>query len=182
MLDAASNGLPLSDNPRMGTTGGSAHVLPSGEQLLALERQARTQGTDLTQADLVGCWWFHQVWPKGSGTANALTSGLLRSLGARLELSTGQDGVALEISNAINLGALLLRFDGAARLIGRRPLLQFSFSRLEFSLAGRTLLRQTLPPIAPKRLPFFALIKRDASGWLAARGRGGGLALWQLRP
>jgi len=32
----------------------------------------------------------------------------------------------------------------------------------------------------PKRMPFFALIARDPSGWLAARGRGGGLALWDL--
>jgi hypothetical protein len=31
-------------------------------------------------------------------------------------------------------------------------------------------------------MPFFALIaaERTGEGWLAARGRGGGLALWRL--
>jgi hypothetical protein len=30
-------------------------------------------------------------------------------------------------------------------------------------------------------MPFFALIARNSNGWLAARGRGGGLALWILK-
>jgi hypothetical protein len=61
-----------------------------------------------------------------------------------------------------------------------RPLLVFRFELLELQLAGRTLLRRPLPAPEPQRLPFFALIARDSSGWLAARGRGGGLALWRL--
>ena len=156
-------------------------MLPSGDQLLALERQVRSAGSGLQQADLIGCWQLHQVWGKGSTAANGLSSTLLRSLGARLELSALQDSQELRIGNAVNLGALQLRFEGEAQLIGRRPLLQFSINRIELSLAGRVLLQRTLPPVAPKRLPFFALIGRGASGWLAARGRGGGLALWQLR-
>ena len=37
----------------------------------------------------------------------------------------------------------------------------------------------------PRRRPFFALIARSGAadnGWLLARGRGGGLALWVLDP
>jgi hypothetical protein len=56
----------------------------------------------------------------------------------------------------------------------------FRFEVLELQLAGRTLLRRPLPAPEARRLPFFALIARDSSGWLAARGRGGGLALWRL--
>jgi hypothetical protein len=33
--------------------------------------------------------------------------------------------------------------------------------------------------MSTRLMPFFALIARDSNGWLAARGRGGGLALWQ---
>jgi hypothetical protein len=80
----------------------------------------------------------------------------------------------------VNLGPLELRFRGTGRLVGRRPLLQFSFQELQLSLGGLVLLRRTLPELPPQRLPFFALIARDPSGWLAARGRGGGLALWRL--
>ena len=181
MLGAAWNREPFGHNPRMGTTQRAPHVLLTADALHALEHQARIEGTGLNHRDLVGCWQLDQVWAKGNSSANALSSSLLRSLGAQLELSTAQDSAELTISNAVNLGALQLRFVGDARLIGRRPLLQFRFSSLELNLAGRTLLRRPLPPMPPKRLPFFALIKRDSSGWLAARGRGGGLALWQLR-
>ena len=87
---------------------------------------------------------------------------------------------ALALSNAVTLGPLELRFSGVGRLVGSRPLLQFSFQELQLSLGGRVVLRRVLPEPAPQRLPFFALIARDPSGWLAARGRGGGLALWRL--
>lgn len=155
-------------------------MLPEGFQLLTLEALARRQGTGLSGIDLLGCWQLQQVWAKGNSSASALSSALLRSLGARLELSTSDAPDQLSISNAINLGALQLRFSGQARLIGKRPLLQFSFNNLSLSIAGHCLLQRSLPSVPSSRLPFFALICRDPTGWLAARGRGGGLALWQL--
>ena len=182
MLKAASGCNPLSHNPRMGTTARPASVMPSGSQLLSLESLARQQGTGLDATDLVGCWMLHQVWSKGNAAANGLSSALLRSLGARLVLAPSEVDGHLLIGNAINLGALQLRFSGQGRLIGKRPLLQFSFDSLMLSIGGQTLLQQSLPPVSARRLPFFALICRDDAGWLAARGRGGGLALWQLEP
>ncbi|MFN9646249.1 MAG: hypothetical protein ACK6BG_14280, partial [Cyanobacteriota bacterium] len=75
-----------------------------------------------------------------------------------------------------------LCFHGAAELRGRRPLLVFQFQTLQLSLAGHPLLTLSLSPPPPGREPFFALIASQsadgASRWLAARGRGGGLALW----
>ncbi|MFZ0407452.1 MAG: hypothetical protein WAM11_04990 [Cyanobium sp.] len=154
--------------------------LPSGEQLLALERRVRRGGTGLACADLAGCWQLDQVWPKGSARPASFSGQLLRGLGARLEIAAS--GESLQLSNAVNLGALELRFRGPGRLVGSRPLLQFSFETLELLLAGRVLLRRALPGPAPRRQPFFALIARDPAGWLAARGRGGGLALWRRQP
>jgi hypothetical protein len=60
-------------------------------------------------------------------------------------------------------------------------LLQFQFELLTLSLAGRILVERHLPPPAPGKMPFFALLGRSPDAWLAARGRGGGLALWRLR-
>lgn len=104
----------------------------------------------------------------------------------------GADGAAaaelapLEIINSVRLGTLELRFCGEARLQGRRPLLLFRFLRLQLRLGGQALLDRPLPADAPfssrpvAGLPFFALIAADPEGsWLAARGKGGGLALWQ---
>ena len=94
----------------------------------------------------------------------------------------------------MRLGALELRFTGAGRLRGARPLLEFWFERLELRLGSALLLARPLAPMEPRRLPFFALIGASRPGassglapdpgadpaWLAARGRGGGLALWRL--
>ena len=157
--------------------------MPTGEQLLALEVEVRRSGTALAAADLHGCWQLDQVWPKGSRRPASFSALLLRGLAARLEIGPGggpqPDGLTL--SNAVNLGPVELRFRGPGWLQGRRPLLVFQFDQLELRLAGRLLLQRTLPAPAPRRQPFFALIARDAAaGWLAARGRGGGLALWRL--
>jgi len=151
---------------------------PSGADLLRLERAVRRAGSGLVADDLQGCWQLHQVWPKGSERPASVSATLLRGLAARLEISSSPDGLMLR--NAVTLGPLELCFQGPGWLTGVRPLLVFRFELLELQLAGRTLLRRPLPAPDPRRLPFFALIARDSSGWLAARGRGGGLALWRL--
>jgi hypothetical protein len=156
-----------------------AIAYPSTEQLLALEHKARQHGTALDVPALQGCWQLELVWPKGSGRPAAFSGWLLRGLSARLEISAVTDE-GLALSNAVNLGPLELRFRGVGQLVGRRPLLQFSFQQLHVSLGGHLLIQRDLPAPAARRLPFFALIARDPSGWLAARGRGGGLALWTL--
>jgi hypothetical protein len=158
--------------------------LPDAERLLALERSVRTHGTGLEPADLEGCWRLERVWNRGQRSVSP-GAGLLRALAARLEIGPVATAAAasdslLPLANAVNLGPLELRFEGEGELRGRRPLLVFWFDRLAIRLAGRVLLRRELARPATKRLPFFALIAREEGerGWLAARGRSGGLALW----
>ncbi len=155
-------------------------TLPTGVELLERERQVRQGGSGLRAPELLGCWRLDQVWPKGSPRPSAFSGSLLRAVQARLEITAPVAEEELSLSNAVTLGPLELRFRGVGRLLGSRPLLQFSFQELQLSLGGRVLLRRALPEPARQRLPFFALIARDPSGWLAARGRGGGLALWRL--
>lgn len=153
--------------------------LQDGPSLLALEREVRQRGSAIEASDLQGCWMLQSVWPKGSEQPSALSNWGLRGLQARLEIDTGNT-TPLTIRNAVTLGPLVLRFRGDAELIGRRPLLMFEFHTLELTIWGRLLLQRSLPAPIPQRRPFFALIARDSSGWLAARGRGGGLAAWTL--
>lgn len=159
------------------TTPASADV-PTGAELLELERGVRRGGTGLVAPDLAGTWLLDQVWPRGCDRPASFSAALLRGLRARLEIR--QEQGALALCNAVALGPLELRFRGPGRLEGSRPLLAFHFESVELTLAGRSLLCRALPVPALGRMPFFALIARAPEGWLAARGRGGGLALWRL--
>ena len=156
----------------------SASPEVSATELLQLEQKARRSGSCVEAAALQGVWQLHLVWPKGQQRASAFSGWLLRGLSARLEIGSDHEGLLL--SNAVNLGAVELRFRGRGRLEGKRPLLLFSFEQLQLSLGRWRVVECSLPAPAAQRMPFFALIHRDSSGWLAARGRGGGLALWQL--
>lgn len=153
--------------------------LPSGSRLLEHETLARRRGTGLLRQDLLGSWHLHQIWGKGQTMASPLTGLGLRAVRATLELRAADTGML--IANSVQVGPFRLQFKGTATLIGRRPLLQFSFQEMELRCGERRLWCRLLTPPARQRLPFFALIARDPSGWLAARGRGGGLALWLLK-
>ena len=170
--------------PRVMPSPGPSPALPDGAALLALEDGARRRGSGLGITQLCGCWRLEQVWPKGAAAPSALNGVLLRGLGARLEIAAAGDAAAgpapLQLRNAVRLGQLELCFHGSGWLQGRRPLLLFSFERLELRLGSWRVLSRALPVVPPRRQPFFALIARG-EGWLAARGRGGGLALWQLQ-
>lgn len=160
----------------------AATSLPDGTALLELERLSRREGSGLRLEDLIGCWRLDQLWGKGNSRPSSISAALLRGLAARLEIAAGATADHLRLGNAVNLGALELRFEGEGQLQGRRPLLVFWFERLQLRLGSMVLLERPLPRPKEKRMPFFALIaaERTGEGWLAARGRGGGLALWRL--
>jgi hypothetical protein len=155
--------------------------LPEATTLRELEHRSRQQGSGLDRQALLGLWRVRHVWPKQGVQPSSLASTALRALTACLRI-TASEGGDLRLSNSIALGPWSLCFTGPGHLKGRRPLLLFSFTQAQVCCAGRPLLNLTLPTPAPGRQPFFALIASDripaGSRWLAARGRGGGLALW----
>lgn len=151
--------------------------------LNAREKAVRLTGTGLKSSDLLGCWLLQTVWSKGDKKANPFSSWMLRSLDARLEIKADlEDNCSdLRLSNAVNLGPVELKFQGPGLLKGKRPLLTFHFDSLTLRIGGIVLLKKALPTPDQRRTPFFALIERNPDGWMAARGRGGGLALWRLK-
>ena len=155
---------------------------PDGPALLQLEGQSRRRGSGLSASELQGSWLLDQLWSRSGARPMAGAAGLLRSLGACLAITPDQAG-GLQLRNSVQLGPLQLRFLGPGELRGRRPLLVFRFERWELAWGERLLRAGRLAAPAPQRLPFFALIAARISGegnsWLAARGRGGGLALWR---
>jgi len=146
-----------------------------------LELRSRKSGSGLKVDGVIGHWQLQEIWGKTNKEPSVSSGTFLRGLRALLTIEDGGQG-QLAISNSVTFGLLKLCFLGPGTLKQNRPLLMFRFTRLQISLAGRVLM--TLPLPEPKRgkEPFFALIARENTpagfAWLAARGRGGGLALW----
>ncbi|WP_414529748.1 hypothetical protein [Nodularia chucula] len=99
----------------------------------------------------------------------------------------GADSGQGEIGNQVRLGPVLLQLTGPAHYLGKKNLLAFDFNYLLLSLFGAKVYNQPIRSAKAEtedfyeksiaKLPFFAffLITPDL---IAARGRGGGLALW----
>ncbi len=96
------------------------------------------------------------------------------------------DASPTRITNQIQLGGLRIQFTGPCRYQAKKNLLAFDFTELQVTLFEKTLYqgkirsgKSAVPfnqqPIA--KLPFFAFFWITPDG-VAARGRGGGLALW----
>lgn len=97
------------------------------------------------------------------------------------------DGDRAEIANQLQIGPINLKLTGPARYPGKKNLLAFDFTQMQFALADRTLWHTAIRGGSTEKaafdtksiahLPFFGffLITPD---FMAARGRGGGLAVW----
>ena len=160
--------------------------LPNGKDLLAAEKLSRQQGSGLSLETLEADWRLDQLWGKQrNAPPMAPAAALLRSLKATLSIRPGPGPTSLRIHNSVQCGMLQLHFEGPGHLTGKRPLLVFWFEQFEVRLGPWMLIQRALPKPAETKLPFFALINsgticsNGTERWLAARGRGGGLALWQ---
>ena len=156
--------------------------LPTLKELLDLERLARKEGSGIEFDCLIGLWKFVSVWKQSTDQEDSISSSLLRLFSASLELKKDQGNAELmrfDVINSIRFGDLLIRFVGFGELKGSQPLLPFFFERIELKLGSNVLFSRSLDIPDEKNRPFFALIAMEENGeWLAARGRGGGLALW----
>ena len=157
--------------------------LPSLEKLLELEKSARTNGSGIDYDDLLGLWKFNSVWKQGSDKEDSISSSLLQVLSASLELKKDTQNPKQElfnIANSIQFGLLTLKFSGIANLERKQPLLPFSFDCIQIKLASFIIYKRSLQKPEQNKKPFFALIAIGSDGkWLSARGKGGGLALWE---
>lgn len=96
--------------------------------------------------------------------------------------STSEDAPQIEINNSIQLGSLILKFIGAARYLNPKNLLAFNFNQMQLAVFNRRIfnsnLRSThLAEQSIAKTPFFAFFL-VTENFIAARGRGGGIALW----
>jgi hypothetical protein len=161
--------------------------------LLDQERQAKQQRWTMAVDDLLGTWQLcftapgKPTYKSGQPTGQGFyIPGLIR---ATLGFSKDpEQPTGLTIQNQLQIALLKLRFTGPARVLPQKNLVAFDFDRLQLMIGNLTLLsipvragrsQQTSFEETPVgKLPFFSFFA-TTKPYLAARGRGGGLALWK---
>ncbi len=175
--------------------------------LLALETQAKGDRRSFSLTALSGQWrlWFTTGVRRRSRGGIALGKGFYvpRLAVARIGFQPTQSGnlgdPAVDITppltesqfgtitNQAQVGRLRLELSGPCRYQSKKNLLVFDFTHITLSLFGRTLYQgnirggdakaKAFPQQPIGTLPFFAFFS-ITDDYIAARGRGGGLALW----
>lgn len=160
------------------------------EALLQAEKSARLYPQEFSFDQLIGQWRLCFA----TGTRKLRQGGIKLKKGyylpkiGKAQISFAKDETGAEkIGNLAQLGQLQLKFSGLARYQAKKNLLAFEFTRFQICW-GKTVLRSSLirggvekekafGETSVAKLPFFAffLIHDD---FIAARGRGGGLAIW----
>ncbi len=158
--------------------------------LLQTEESIRQTRSQFTESDLLGNWRLHFV---SAGKVN-LISKRLRGffLPSFLPAQIGfqrndvDNPAPLCVTNQITIGLIQLTFTGPARFEPKKNLLGFDFTRLEVIALGQRVYEGSVPSprinqkfqdISIGKLPFFAFFA-VTDNFIAARGRGGGLAMW----
>jgi hypothetical protein len=169
--------------------------------LLEAEKTAKQEHRQYPLESLLGQWRLCFTTAGKVNLRQGMASGksgfyVLQFVSAQISFTatTASDNNNLdkiEIGNQVQLGFLLFRVTGQARYLERKNLLAFDFTHMQFVLFGKTFYRGAFPgrktqtedfltqPIAKLAFFTFFSVTKD---FIAARGRGGGLALWVRQP
>jgi hypothetical protein len=158
------------------------------QALLQQEASVRRERSHFPKQDLVGDWRLHFVT---LGKVN-LVSKRLRGfflpafVPAQISFQPSESDAPLQVTNQVTIGLIKLKFTGPARYEIKKNLLGFDFTQLAVQVAGQQVYAGAVPSsrsnqnfmdISIGRLPFFAFFAVTPT-FVAARGRGGGLAIW----
>jgi hypothetical protein len=159
--------------------------------LLQLEKVAKQQRSHYSFESLTGEWRLCFT----TGVRKRRQGGIALGKGfylpgfapAGIGFAPGAEPGKGQISNQIQVAGLTLRFTGPAKYLDRKNLLAFDFTQIQICAGDRPLYsggfrggrkkNAAFDQLPIAQLPFFAffLVTPD---FIAARGRGGGLALW----
>jgi hypothetical protein len=166
------------------------------EALLQAEKVAKQEHLSYPVESLLGQWqlWFTTGTRKQRSGGIALGKGIYlpqfvqAQIGFEPADASESSAAPLKINNQLQLGPIGFQVFGPARYPGKKNLLAFDFTQARFVIWNKALYQgnfrggkaQANPfhqqPIA--KLPFFAFFLVTDT-FIAARGRGGGLAIWR---
>ena len=162
--------------------------------LLQAEKLAKQQRLTYPLKSLLGHWRLCFTTPYKASLRGgiAMGKGLYVPQIARAHISfsnqapTSSHPGKVEISNSFQFSPLLFKLTGPAQYLGKKNLIKFDFTYMQLCLFGRAIysgeFRGGTTAIdfydqSIAKLPFFAFFLMTED-FIAARGRGGGLALW----
>jgi hypothetical protein len=159
--------------------------------LQAAEIAARKDKLTIQFESLVGEWrlCFATGASKPKGGAVKLGRGyyLPKFIPASITFTHDDDAAMTgTVTNQLLVGTVKFKFDGPCRYPGKKNLLAFDFTELQLKILGATIYQGKIrskrsgfdfAKLSIADLPFFAFFWASETS-IAARGRGGGLALW----
>ncbi|WP_353929952.1 hypothetical protein WJM97_16850 [Okeanomitos corallinicola TIOX110] len=164
------------------------------DALLIAEKVAKQQRLNYPFDSLMGTWRLCFA----TGTKKVRQrGGIILGKGfyvpklAKIQISFSPIGEEIsdqgKVANQVKLGLISLQLTGPAKYPGKKNLLAFDFTQMEISLFNRVVYNQEIrsgnnksenfyqQPLAKQAFFAFFLVTED---FIAARGRGGGLAIW----
>ncbi|MGF1521803.1 MAG: hypothetical protein ACFBSF_05720 [Leptolyngbyaceae cyanobacterium] len=160
--------------------------------LLELEKAAKQNRQVIGRQSLLGTWRLcfsagkQARYQSGQPTGNGFY--IPKIAIAQISFTLAKDNPEqLTVANELRVGPFQIRFTGPARYLGKKNLLAFDFTQLEVRCFDVRLYRgavrsqkregRSFEDTAIAKLPFFAFFAAT-DNYIAARGRGGGLAIW----
>ena len=160
--------------------------------LLQAEKTAKQQRLTYALEPLAGQWRLCFTAPRRAHQKSGLSQGrgwyVPQFAPAQLSFfpHASEPGTGT-IGNQIRLGAILFQLSGPFKYFGKKNLLGFDFTQATLLVFGKPLYsgkfqsgktrRHNFEQLPISQLPFFAFFL-ITDEFIAARGRGGGLAIW----
>ncbi|MGA9377271.1 MAG: hypothetical protein WBV73_00595 [Phormidium sp.] len=167
------------------------------QALLETEKFIKQQRINYPLESLIGSWRLHfVVSPKKSRQRPGIKMGngfyVPKFVKAQISFTSPEadqnlNPNQLKIGNQLHVGMISFKFNGPAKYLGKKNLLAFDFTQIQLGFLGLTLYsgnfrggqnkNQEFTQKHIRDLPFFAFFAINEN-YIAARGRGGGLAIW----
>ncbi|NEP09831.1 MAG: hypothetical protein F6K14_06330 [Symploca sp. SIO2C1] len=163
------------------------------EALLMAEKKAKQTKVRSAYEHLLGTWRLGFITGTKRSRQKAgviLGSGRFLPKWVNISLSYSQSEAEEErgtVENAVKLGFLQLILTGPTQFRPTNNILAFDFTRMQVLLSGLKLYDGYLPGAKEREANFYQQSLKEQAfftyflieeGYIAARGRGGGLALW----
>lgn len=161
--------------------------------LLESEKFTKQQHINYPLESLIGSWRLHfVVSPKKNRQRSGVKMGkgfyVPRFVKANISFYPAETNpTQLKIGNQLQVGLISFKFNGPAKFLGKKNLLGFDFTQIQVAFLGQTIYsgafrggekkNQDFAQKHIRDLPFFAFFA-IGENYIAARGRGGGLAIW----